>query len=404
MPKPKPRNDRGDYRSFYVSFWDDPDLHALSDRAYRVLTTLKGVLPATGIGVVYDLQLCQRCRCTPRQLEAAYRELEERKPESRYGWVVRERNLVWIVNGLKYEPTLNPDNTAKHVPFVRRLVSQLGERRRILDLYRQHYPEWFGTAPNVTERIPDTVGVGYRNGTDRLSEHSDSDSHNNSHKDSDSDKADPSEAVSIPHDPDPLGVQSAPARPAPRVGPMPEVQRFLETFYDPHVNSTENRRIDVARQLYDSVDPERPRGTRIHKGLYVKARSEAHLEECCRTLIDDPDAIREPDKAIVILLKMLTNPPPGPSPAEVRAYGETELVAREEAYHRAMRIAGLEWARQNPEEFERIRRPIDSEFPGSGGEVMTVARNAALAQATARAAGFPSFEEWSTRNGNGAHA
>lgn len=45
-------SDRGDYRSFYTAFWDDPDVHGLSDRAYRVLTTLKGTLSL----------VCDRCK------------------------------------------------------------------------------------------------------------------------------------------------------------------------------------------------------------------------------------------------------------------------------------------------------------------------------------------------------
>src|SRR3954463_10217552 len=97
--------DRGDYRSFFCSFWDNADTHALSDGGYRVLTTLKGTLNAAGIGIVYVAQLAERCGKATDEILATYEELERRKPGDEYGWIVRERNIVWIVNGLRYEPS-----------------------------------------------------------------------------------------------------------------------------------------------------------------------------------------------------------------------------------------------------------------------------------------------------------
>ena len=135
-------SDRGDYRSIYCAFWDDPDVHALSDRAYRVLTTLKGTLGAAGIGVVYLGQLAERCGCAPADLEAALLELEQSKPCADHGWIVRDRNVVWIVNALEYEPTLSASN-ANHRTYVReRLLAPLG-RRAVVERFIAYYPAWF---------------------------------------------------------------------------------------------------------------------------------------------------------------------------------------------------------------------------------------------------------------------
>lgn len=137
--------DRGEYRSLYVSFWDNADVHRLSDRAYRVLTTLRGTLGGAGIGVVYAAVLATRCHCTVEQLDPIYQELERVKPGEELGWIVREGNVVWVVNALEYEPTLSEGN-AKHRTHVQRQVNALGKRRDIVAMFRQHYPAWFAPA------------------------------------------------------------------------------------------------------------------------------------------------------------------------------------------------------------------------------------------------------------------
>lgn len=150
-------SDRGDYRSFYCVFWDDPDVHAMSDNAYRVLTTIKGTLNAAGIGTVYLSQLAERCGKSLDQLESGLAELERPKGDSDYGWIVREKSIIWIVNGLRFEPTLTSANK-KHKKFLReRLLAPLGERTSIVAAFRRHYPEWFvDSVPSSPETDRDT--------------------------------------------------------------------------------------------------------------------------------------------------------------------------------------------------------------------------------------------------------
>lgn len=136
---------RGAYRSLYGAFWDDPDLRALSHVGYRLLTTLKGTLPATGIGFVLDDLLAQRCAFSASELEAAYAELERRKSGDRFGWIVRERNVVWLVNGLRFEPSIRPSD-AKHRAHVAECLSQFGGEQsplRVVREFRTYYAEWF---------------------------------------------------------------------------------------------------------------------------------------------------------------------------------------------------------------------------------------------------------------------
>lgn len=151
-------NDRGEYRSLFVAFADDADVHALSGDAFKLLIMLKLTLPVTGIGVVYLSKLCDQVGCDRARLEGLMGELEAAKPGSDYGWIRRERNVVWIVNALRFEPNLAPANAKKHRPYIQRLAAQLDARMTIVAAFRAHYPEWF-----------DTVSDGKSNRTDRVS-------------------------------------------------------------------------------------------------------------------------------------------------------------------------------------------------------------------------------------------
>lgn len=159
-------SDRGDYRSIYCSFWDDPDVHALGHLEYRVLTTLKGTLPASGLGVYYLTTLAERCAATAALVEVAIAALCAPLPGKSHGWVVRERNVAWIVNALRYEPTLTPANPKHRTYLSERLLAPLGKGRPIVEAFQRYYPEWFpGAAP-----VPQSDAI--RMGIERVSDHS----------------------------------------------------------------------------------------------------------------------------------------------------------------------------------------------------------------------------------------
>ncbi len=135
-------SERGDYRSIYCSFWDDEDVHALSHLEYRILTTLRGTLPPAGIGVVYRAQLAQRCSVTVSEVDAALALLASPRPNRSVGWVQCEGAVVWIVDALRYEPSLSPKNSKHRANIRDRQLAPFGTKP-IAEAFRRHYREWF---------------------------------------------------------------------------------------------------------------------------------------------------------------------------------------------------------------------------------------------------------------------
>lgn len=198
-------------------------------------------------------------------------------------------------------------------------------------------------------------------------------------------------------DPDPLIREHdrQPLPPAPLVGALVELpveaHRFVEQLYS---LATQKRQLDVRRQLYDALNPT-SRGARLRKGVFVKARSAEHLAACCRAVMEDPP--RNVDAAIVIVLEKLQDPPPGPTPAEQHKADSDADRAEEDAYQRDAKSAGVRWAHDHPDEYQPIVAEIDAHFKSAPDSGFTrMAREAALAQKCAEAAGFPSFDVWRT--------
>lgn len=194
--------------------------------------------------------------------------------------------------------------------------------------------------------------------------------------------------VSIAEDDDPLNTEEPAAASAPLVELPREAEQFVERFYS---LSSKKRRLDVIRQLHETLDPRRP-GARLRRGVFAKARDPAHLSACCRAVLDDPP--RDIDMAIVIVLQRLTNPPPGPTVTELQAKAESETRQLEERYQTEARSAGLAWSKEHPDEYSAILRRVEASIPPSAGAMGRMTRDAMLAQETARAAAFPSFDAW----------
>lgn len=205
-------------------------------------------------------------------------------------------------------------------------------------------------------------------------------------------------ASSLAPDPDPLNVQPPHAPPAPLVELPPAARLLLDTFFDPHL-VTERRRTDAACQLYDTLDPRKKKGARLERGQHVKAIDAAHLDRCCQAVLDDPP--RDQALAVRFVLLKLRDPIPGPPQTEVMARAQQAAEALDDEYCRAAKDAGLQWAREHPDEFAQLRKPIDAEFRGAMDSMTgRMAHTAALTSKCARAAGFPDFDTWLTqRNG-----
>lgn len=111
---------RGVYRGVYSSLIDDEDFQTLTPEARLILLALR-ICRDAGPAVIfryYPEVVARQTGLTSTQLEAGLVELAEA------GWIERERSVVWVKNGLRYDPTMRLSN-AKHLAAVCRAVAGL---------------------------------------------------------------------------------------------------------------------------------------------------------------------------------------------------------------------------------------------------------------------------------------
>jgi hypothetical protein len=125
--------ERGEYSGIYVAVLDDGDFNEFQPGGKLLFFLLKLMLGASGIRVVPALvpTLVERSGAEERHV---LKGLEELKAA---GWLKIERNVVWLVNGLRYNPGLSLEN-ANHRQKIRRHLDGL-PRLAIVDEYRAHY-------------------------------------------------------------------------------------------------------------------------------------------------------------------------------------------------------------------------------------------------------------------------
>ena len=126
---------RGEYRSILTVLVDGPDYQALSPAAKLVLLTLKLSLGPAQIGVVPAVEhvLAVRTGLPVADVLVALADLAE--------WVEREGSVVWVIDGLKYEPSISDHNDG-HRQSVNAIANAL-PRLRIVKRFRARYPSWF---------------------------------------------------------------------------------------------------------------------------------------------------------------------------------------------------------------------------------------------------------------------
>ncbi|MGH7510644.1 MAG: hypothetical protein ACREMZ_14390 [Gemmatimonadales bacterium] len=137
--------DRGEYRPMFTRILNGPSFQALGSDARHVLHAIKLVLPAAGIAVLPGMvgQFVDATALAEPNVRAA---LEELKAQ---GWVDRERNVLWLIRGLEFEPTLNHQNE-KHRAHIQRAIKALPSLP-IVDWYRAHYPKWFEASESPSD-------------------------------------------------------------------------------------------------------------------------------------------------------------------------------------------------------------------------------------------------------------
>src|SRR3990172_316392 len=99
---------RGIYRGVYSSLPDDPDFQHLSPQARHTLLTLR-IMDEIGPGCIWRYYLGPIAKRTgyPERLVIKY--LDElqtarQQPGDAYGWILRDAVVMWIVNGLRFDP------------------------------------------------------------------------------------------------------------------------------------------------------------------------------------------------------------------------------------------------------------------------------------------------------------
>jgi len=113
---------RGVWRPVYCALFGDAAFQRLSAQA-RLLFLVLRLGPFSSplsIFTVYGEALPALTGLTSTEIAAAFHELERgRKP-----WIYRGDGLVWIRNGLRYDPSVVLTNP-KHKPWIKRLVAGL---------------------------------------------------------------------------------------------------------------------------------------------------------------------------------------------------------------------------------------------------------------------------------------
>lgn len=146
---------RGVYRGIYSALPDDPDFQWLSAKARLVLLVAR-ICKQAGPAVIfryYPAVLSAQTGLTRKEIETALVELQEGK------WVEYDENVLWVRNGLRYDPYLNLRNERQRVG-VERAVAELPRSQVVLnfcDYYKIVKPFDRVSDSRVTEyRVPST--------------------------------------------------------------------------------------------------------------------------------------------------------------------------------------------------------------------------------------------------------
>ncbi len=156
--KKKPARDlndeRGEYRPIYTVLIHGPDYQALSPMEKLVFIHLKLNLGPAGIGVLYSGVLAEQTGYSDEQIRLAIDILSAR------GWVAHERNVFWVVDGLKYEPSLSKKND-NHKAWIARFLRglpKLNVVKHFCDRYREWLPsDWVWDGDGIPQPMSITT-------------------------------------------------------------------------------------------------------------------------------------------------------------------------------------------------------------------------------------------------------
>jgi hypothetical protein len=354
-------SDRGEYRSFFVSILDDLDFQAMEPRVFKLLFALKMSLGPAGIGILRKLDLVEKLGCSLDELESSLVVLETPKPGESHGWILRERNIVWLINGLRHELGISR-NSANHRKMIVRQLKPLGDKP-IVRKFVSYYHEWFDTTspqPPTIDRGREGADEGSREGREGAADHT----KREAKRPSDHPETHPATSDSD--------------------------RRLLNRFYG---TSTPARIAEVEGQLADALSA---RGARVRKGEYVKARSRDHLDRCIEETI--AQGVKDPDKAIVVVLRKLGDPEKdrnGDYPTEALSKRNKADDELSDEYKRQRWEFTVEWGKNNPDQMTEFQEMATAELgPDSDVPGYEQLHRMFVTQKAAEAGGFPEYDAW----------
>ena len=149
-------NDRGEYRSIHTVLVDSPEFIDLSPAAQLVFFQLKLRLGPSGIAVIPAVEhvLAEATGYHPDTIGDAMGDAIAK------GFLVRERNVLWIRNGLKFEPSRSLTNE-NHVTSIVRYIASLPKLKIVKD-FADYYDlniEWHTPyhTPSPADGIPNGI-------------------------------------------------------------------------------------------------------------------------------------------------------------------------------------------------------------------------------------------------------
>lgn len=124
----KSGDDRGMWRAIYCSLWDDPDFQSLTSGEKLLLLNLRTTRLSNAICLYpYYIEAIERQTSLSKStILSALKKLAES------GWIEIEAGLVWVKNGLRYDPNITMSNE-RHAIFIKREIGSLPKLKIVKD-------------------------------------------------------------------------------------------------------------------------------------------------------------------------------------------------------------------------------------------------------------------------------
>jgi hypothetical protein len=386
----KKKKELSAWRAIYTSIDDDRDWRHLAPLSKCVFETLKRQLGQYGIEVVALETLPRIINCSQAQLDLALEELERDKPGKDHGWIRREDDVIWIVNGLRFEPSLTLTNNLHRTAaarFGRHLYALTG--LTIVCEFMAYYGLGNPTDPNGKKAgdthgvshdhgMGDGMGVGSAGGSPEGSTdprtypgtitETETDTERETETDTESGKREKPAAtrrsLAVIRSDSATATTSARYRSIDET--TPTLIEFRRVFY-PLETTDRKRSRDVERQLLALANGQAVRKAGKGKQL-VRAGSFERLEAKCRQLMTK--GVRSRESAMAYLLTMLADESDIFERQRIDEHNHLQLDTRRDVREFALRLREAEtWLGHNLTLQLELDRRIDAHVAGDSSRL-----------------------------------